>query len=101
MLLDMGIKRILKLYIIFGKYSSDKTQWGRFRYKFGNYKDYFRNKIAGVIPEDPERIDRAEFLKVGMQVEGFLFEFFTDYEKAIEWLSEVEPLDDKGRNKLV
>jgi hypothetical protein len=69
--------------------------------EFGNYKDCFRNKIAVVIPEDPERINRAGFFKVGMKVEGLLFEFFTDYEKAIEWLSEVEPLDDKGRNRLV
>ena len=65
-------------------------------FEFGNYKDCFRNKIAGVIPEDPERIDRAEFFKIGMKAGGFLFDFFTDFEKAIEWLSEIEPLDDKA-----
>ncbi len=65
-------------------------------FEFGNYKNCFRNKIAGVIPDDPERIDRAVFFKVGMEAGGFLFDFFTDYEKAIEWLSEVESLNDKG-----
>ena len=64
--------------------------------EFAYYKDCFRNKIAGVIPEDSERIDRAEFFKIGMKAGGFLFDFFTDFEKAIEWLSEIEPLDDKA-----
>jgi len=27
-----------------------------------------------------------------MTVKGFLFDYFTDFEKAIEWLSEIEPL---------
>ncbi len=60
--------------------------------EFAYYKDCFRNKIAGVIPNDPERIERAELFKTGMKVKGFLFDYFTDFEKAIEWLSEIEPL---------
>ncbi len=60
--------------------------------EFAYYKDCFRNKIAGVIPNDPERIKRAEFFKTGMKAKGFLFDYFTDFEKAIEWLSEIEPL---------
>jgi hypothetical protein len=27
-----------------------------------------------------------------MKVKGFLFDYFTDFEQAIEWLSEIEPL---------
>ena len=60
--------------------------------EFAYYKDCFRNKIAAVIPEDPERIKRGEFFKTGMKAKGFLFDYFTDFEKAIEWLSEIEPL---------
>ncbi len=60
--------------------------------EFGYYKDCFRNKIAAVIPKDPERIKRGELFKTGMTIKGFLFDYFTDFEKAIEWLSEIEPL---------
>ena len=49
-------------------------------------------KIAVVIPNDPERIERGEYLKASMKVKDFLFDYFTDFEKAIEWLSEIEPL---------
>ena len=69
--------------------------------QFGYYKDCFRNKIAAVIPKDPERIERGEFFKTGMKTRGFLFDYFTDFEKAIEWLSEIEPLYDRGRDRLV
>ncbi len=60
--------------------------------EFAYYKDCFQNKIAAVIPDDPERIKRAELFKTGMKAKGFLFDYFTDFEKAIEWLSEIEPL---------
>ena len=58
--------------------------------EFALYKDCFRNKIAVVIPDDPERIERGEFFKNDMKVKGFLFDYFTDFEKAIEWLSDIE-----------
>ncbi len=60
--------------------------------EFAYYKNYFRNKIAAVIPKDPERIRRGKIFKTGMKAQGFLFDYFTDFEKAIEWLSEIEPL---------
>ncbi len=60
--------------------------------EFAHYKDCFRNKIAGVIPNDPERFRRGKFFKTGMEVKGFLFDYFTDFEKAIEWLSEIDSL---------
>ena len=59
--------------------------------EFAYYKDCFRNKIAGVIPNDPERIRRGELFKSCMEMKCFLFDYFTDFEKAIEWLSEIEP----------
>ena len=60
-------------------------------FEFGNYKACFRNKIAAIIPDDPERIKRAKFFKADLTIKGFLFDYFTDFEKAIEWLSEVCP----------
>ena len=39
--------------------------------EFAWYKDCFRNKIAVVIPNDPERIKRGEYLKANMKVKGF------------------------------
>jgi hypothetical protein len=60
--------------------------------EFAWYKNCFQNKIAVIIPNDPERIERGEFLKTHMKVKGFLFDYFTDFEKTIEWLSEIEPL---------
>ena len=38
--------------------------------EFAWYKDCFRNKIAAVIPKDPERIERGEFFKTTMKVKG-------------------------------
>jgi hypothetical protein len=60
--------------------------------EFAWYKNCFRNKIAAVIPNTQERIEKIEFFKTNMKVKGFLFDYFTDFEKAIEWLSETEPL---------
>ena len=60
--------------------------------EFAYYKNCFRNKMAAIIPDEPERIERAEFFKTGMTIKGFLFEYFTDFEKAIEWFSKIESL---------
>ncbi len=35
--------------------------------EFAYYKDCFQNKIAAVIPKDPERIKRGELFKTGMK----------------------------------
>lgn len=55
--------------------------------EFGRYRDVFRNKIAAIIPDITERIEHAQFFKETMEREGFLFDYFTDFESAIEWLS--------------
>jgi hypothetical protein len=59
--------------------------------EFALYKNYFKNKIAILIPDNPDRIKRAEFLKTQMKTEGFKYNYFTDYEKAIDWLSDITP----------
>ncbi len=61
--------------------------------EFGSYVSSFKNKIANIIPDDPERMEIANRFKACMDIQGFEYEIFTDYESAIEWLSQTEDLD--------
>jgi hypothetical protein len=59
--------------------------------EFAKYEDVFQNKIVFLIPNEEERIKRAEYVKKSLVgVMGFQLEYFTDYEKAIEWLSTIK-----------
>jgi hypothetical protein len=53
------------------------------------YQHTFTNRIAVIIANEPDRIARAKFFKAGLKPGKYLFEYFTDYEKAIEWLSDI------------
>ena len=48
----------------------------------------YRNKIANVIPDNEERLRAAKQFHSCMVLKGFSYEFFTDLEKALEWLSD-------------
>jgi hypothetical protein len=61
--------------------------------EFGSYVSSFKNKIANIIPDDPKRMIIANSFKACMDIQGFEYELFTDYESAIEWLSKTEDLD--------
>ena len=61
--------------------------------EFGTYISSFKNKIANIIPDDQKRMIIANRLKACMDIQGFEYEIFTDYESAIEWLSEKEDID--------
>ncbi|MGD8250972.1 MAG: STAS/SEC14 domain-containing protein [Desulfobacterales bacterium] len=54
------------------------------------YKNLFKNKIATVIPNEPERIAHAEKFEAALIIRDFNYRFFTDFEDAIEWLSDVK-----------
>lgn len=56
--------------------------------EIAEYIPEFRNKIANVIPDDKARLNIAKQLHSCMVLKGFSYEIFTDFEKAIEWLSE-------------
>ena len=58
--------------------------------EFGNSVSSFKNKIANIVPDDHERMVIAHRFKACMDMQGFEWEIFTDYEGAIEWLSEIE-----------
>ena len=57
--------------------------------EFAKYQDTFPNKIAVIIPDDPQRIERADFFKASLGDVKFKMEYFTDFEKAIDWLSTI------------
>ena len=61
--------------------------------EFGSYVSSFKNKIANIVPDDHERMVIAHRFKACMDMQGFEWEIFTDYEGAIEWLSEIENVD--------
>jgi hypothetical protein len=61
--------------------------------EFGSYASSFKNKIANIIPDDEKRMMIANRFKACMDIQGFEYEIFTDYESAIEWLSQTEDID--------
>ena len=65
------------------------TEVMRVAAEFAVYRHRFRNKIAVLIPDKAERIARAEFMKTCMELKGFQWAFFTVYEDAIDWISEI------------
>ncbi|GMQ79737.1 MAG: hypothetical protein BMS9Abin03_170 [Thermodesulfobacteriota bacterium] len=64
--------------------------------EFGSYVSSFKNKIASIIPDDQKRLIIANRFKAFMDIQGFEYEIFTDYEGAIEWLSQTEDIDQKS-----
>ena len=64
--------------------------------EFGSFISAFKNKIANVIPDDKERLSIAHQVKSCMDIQGFEYQIFTDYEDAIEWLSDIEEQDAGG-----
>jgi hypothetical protein len=49
----------------------------------------FTNKIANVIPTDENRASLAKKFELCMNIKNINWKFFTDFEQAIEWLSDV------------
>jgi hypothetical protein len=60
--------------------------------EFGTYISSFKNKIANIVPDDQKRMIIANRLKACMDIQGFEYEIFTDYESAIEWLSKTREI---------
>ena len=67
--------------------------------EFGNYRHLFHNKIAMLIPATAERIEKANLMQRCMAAEGFEMKVFLEFEHAIEWFSEVVPLEDADRSR--
>ena len=56
--------------------------------EFARYHKVFQNKIAVLIPNTDDRLQIANLLKTSMDFQGFEFNQFTDFERAIEWLAD-------------
>lgn len=59
----------------------------KFTLEAAAFGDILINKIASLIPEDPMRLSIAKKVRASMQVKGLKYQYFTDFEQAIEWLS--------------
>ena len=55
--------------------------------EFAKHKSIFKNKMAVLMPTDEDRLANAKRVHRAMDSNGFKFNYFTDYEDAIEWLS--------------
>ena len=60
--------------------------------ELGRHKEAFRSKIA-VIARDDEQFNKAVFLEMCANIDGFTVTAFTDYEKAINWLQSGEGIE--------
>jgi hypothetical protein len=61
--------------------------------ELGRHKEAFRSKIA-VIARDDEQFNKAVFLEMCANIDGFTVTAFTDYEEAINWLQSSEGIED-------
>ena len=61
--------------------------------EMARFRSIFTNKMASVIPNDEAGISTARKLKACMNIKGFQFQYFTDFEDAIEWLSDTTQLN--------
>ncbi len=66
------------------------TDMMKISFEIANSLPDFKNKIANVIPHNEERLRIAKQFHSCMVLKGFSYEIFTDFEKAIEWLSETD-----------
>ena len=64
--------------------------------EFGSFSSAFKNKIANVIPDHKKRLFTANQIKSCMDIQGFKYQIFTDYENAIECLSDTEDQNTNG-----
>ena len=55
------------------------------------YKFILKNRIASIIPDESERILHAQKVEAAFNLKGIQYKFFTDFEAAIQWLSDVAP----------
>ena len=58
--------------------------------EFGIYRNLFKNKIAVIVPDNEERLKTAELFRVSLGIKGFDYNYFVDFEKAIDYLSTIE-----------
>jgi hypothetical protein len=68
------------------------TDMMRLTLEIANNLPNFKSKIANVIPGDEQRLKIARQFQSCMVLKGFSYEVFTDFEKALDWLSDTRIL---------
>jgi hypothetical protein len=63
---------------------------GQLAQEFIRLMPAFSNRIAVLTPDDPERIKIGAKLELCMRLKGVRYSVFTEYEKAIDWLSSIK-----------
>jgi hypothetical protein len=61
--------------------------------ELGRHRETFKSKIA-VIARDDEQFNKAVFVEMCANIDGFSFAAFTDFETAINWLQSDDNLED-------
>ncbi len=70
----------------------DMTTVLRLALETARYGSTLKGKIANVVPNDEQRLSIARQFKASLHLQGFEYEIFTNFEDAINWLSEVKDL---------
>ena len=60
--------------------------------EMARYGSAFKGKIANVVPDDEKRLSIARQFEASLNLQGFCYKVFTNFEDAIDWLSEVTEL---------
>ena len=61
--------------------------------EFSRFKPFIHNKLASIIPDTEERKALARQFKAYLAFEGIQFMIFTDYDKALDWLSDITQIN--------
>jgi len=81
--------------------ATDMNDLFKLTLEIARFKSTFKNKIANVIPDDEERISVAKKFQACMDLNDFEYKFFTDFEDAIEWLSDTTVLNPNDISPLI
>jgi hypothetical protein len=58
--------------------------------ELSEFKHTLTNKIANIIPKDEKRVSIAEKTQAAIRIKGIEYKIFTEFEAAIEWLSDIK-----------
>ena len=68
----------------------------RLALEMARYGDVFKGKIANVVPAEEKRLSIAKQFEASMNLQGFTYKVFTNFEDAIDWLSDVTEVKGNG-----
>ena len=66
----------------------------RLALEMARYESTLKGRIANVVPDDEKRLSVARQFKASLDLQGFQYEIFTNFEDAINWLAEVTDLSE-------